>query len=84
MWCGDKLVYAENEYVKFNERKRSAIFQRSMGRFDIFLILFLLYVEGRDMLGNEQAPGYFILVSLRNTKLARQSSSEHFKFGSPC
>ena len=50
-WCGDVLVYVENEYVKFNERKRSAIFQRSTGRFNIFLILFLLYVEGRDVLG---------------------------------
>ena len=50
-WCGDVLVYVENEYVKFNERKRSAIFQRSTGRFVIFLILFLLSVEGRDMLG---------------------------------
>ncbi len=51
MWCGDVLVYVENEYVKFNERKRSAIFQRSTGSFDIFFILFLLYVEGDDVLG---------------------------------
>ncbi len=50
-WCGVVLVYIENEYVKFNERKRSAIFQRSTGRFDIFFILFLLYVEGGDVLG---------------------------------
>jgi hypothetical protein len=33
---------------------------------------------------NEQEPGYFILVSLHNTKSARQSSSEHFKLGRPC
>ena len=33
---------------------------------------------------NEQAPGFFILASLRNKKSARQSSSEHFKDGRSC